>query len=110
MHADISQRVLSVYLVPTIQAIIDGTWAPEAYYGTMADGYIDLAPLTKNVTDEAKAKVEEVRAQIVAGSFPIFTGPISDNEGNVVVADGTSLDRTEIWKTEYLVAGVTASE
>ncbi|MDR1043076.1 MAG: BMP family ABC transporter substrate-binding protein [Clostridiales Family XIII bacterium] len=98
------------YLVPTIQKILDGTWAPESYYGTMADGYVELSPLTKNVTDEAKAKVEEVQATIKDGSFKIFTGPIEDNEGNEVVPAGKSLDRGEIWATEYLVKGVTASE
>jgi basic membrane protein A len=98
------------YLTKTIGAVLDGTWAPESYYGTMQDGYIMLSPLTKNVTDEAKAKVEEVSAKIVAGTFPIFTGPITDNEGNEVVAAGESLDRAGIWQIEYLVKGVTASE
>ncbi|MDR1796736.1 MAG: BMP family ABC transporter substrate-binding protein [Clostridiales Family XIII bacterium] len=98
-----------VFLVPTIQAIIDGTWTPESYYGSLADGYVDLAPLTANVTEEAKAKVAEVRAQFEAGE-PVFVGPIEDNAGNVVVAEGESLDRAGIWSMEYLVKGVTASE
>ena len=98
------------FLIPTIQAIMDGTWAPESYYGTMADGYVALSPMTNNVTAEAKAKVEEVQALIKAGNFPIFTGPIYDNQGNEVVAAGESLDRGGIWEIEYHVKGVTASE
>ena len=98
------------YLITAIGKVLDGTWAPESYYGTMKDGYLGLAPLTKNVTAEAKAKVEEVSAQIESGSFPIFTGPIFDNAGNEVVAAGESLDRGGIWQIEYLVKGVTASE
>lgn len=96
-----------VYLIPAIQSIIDGTFAPESYYGTMADGYISLAPLTANVSEEAKAKVEEIQEKILAGEFPIFVGPISDNAGNVKVADGETLDRAAIWTTDYLVKGVT---
>ncbi|MDR0851868.1 MAG: BMP family ABC transporter substrate-binding protein [Clostridiales Family XIII bacterium] len=99
-----------VYLIPAIQAIIDGTWKPEAYYGTMADGYVDLAPLTKNVSDEAKAKVGEISGKIKAGAFPIFVGPIKDNAGNEVVPEGTTLDHAGIWSMEYLVEGVSASE
>lgn len=98
-----------VFLVPTIQKIIDGTWKPESYYGTMADGYISLSPLTKNVTDESKAKVAEIEAKFKAGD-PVFVGPIEDNEGNVVVKEGESLDRAGIWKMEYLVKGVTATK
>jgi basic membrane protein A len=99
-----------VFLIPTIQSIIDGTWSPESYYGTMADEYVDLAPLTKNVSAEAKAKVDEVMAKIKAGEFPIFVGPINDNAGNVKVPEGQTLDRAGIWETDYLVEGVTASE
>jgi len=98
------------FLIPTIRAIMDGTWKPESYYGTMKEGYISLAPLTKNVTAEAKAKVEEVQAKIEAGNFPIFTGPIYDNQGNEVVPAGVSLDRGGIWEMEYHVKGVNASE
>jgi basic membrane protein A len=99
-----------VYLVPTIQKIIDGTYTPESYYGTMADGYVGLAPLTDLVPDDVKAKVEEVQAKIVAGEFPIFVGPIKDNAGNVVVQEGETLDRAAIWQMEYLVEGVTATD
>ncbi|MCL1896852.1 MAG: BMP family ABC transporter substrate-binding protein [Clostridiales bacterium] len=98
------------YLIPAIRSVMDGTWKPDSYYGTIADGYIDLAPMTKNVTDEAKAKVEEIKAQIEANQYPIFTGPIFDNEDNEVVPEGVSLDRGGIWQMEYLVKGVTASE
>ena len=99
-----------VFLIPTIQAMMDDEWTPESYYGTMADGYMALAPLTKNVTDDAKAKVKEVQEKIVNGEFPIFVGPISDNKGNIVVKEGETLDRAGIWKTDYLVKGVTATD
>ena len=99
-----------VFLIPTVQAILDGTWTPESYYGTMADGYIDLAPLTKNVSDEAKAKVEEIKAKIIAGDYPIFTGPIEYADGSVLVESGKSLDRAGIWTIDKVVKGVNAPE
>ncbi len=97
------------YLVPTIEKIIAGNYVPEAYYGTMADGYIGLAPLTDLVSGEAKTKVEEVQAQIVAGNYPIFVGPLKDNQGNEVVPDGEALTtHDEIWAMEYILEGITA--
>ncbi len=96
------------FLIPTIQAILDGNWTPESYYGTMADGYVDLAPMTDLVPADTKAAVEEVKAQMVAGEKPIFVGPIYDNEGNLVVAEGKTLDRAGIWEINYLIKGVTA--
>ncbi|MBK5247762.1 MAG: BMP family ABC transporter substrate-binding protein, partial [Peptostreptococcaceae bacterium] len=96
------------FLIPTIEAIMAGTWTPESYYGTMADGYVDLAPMTDLVPAETQATVNEVKAKIEAGEFPIFVGPIYDNAGNLVVKEGETLDRDGIWKINYLVKGVSA--
>lgn len=98
-----------IYYVAQIQKVIDGTWAPESYYGTMADGYIGLLPLTDVAPAGAKEKVDEVQAKIIAGEFPIFTGPIYDQNGTEVVAAGKSLTREEIWTMNYLVKGVQGS-
>lgn len=95
------------FLIPTIQAILDGKWKPESYYGTIKDGYVDLAPMTDLVSDEAKAKVEEVKKQMQEGKFKVFVGPIKDNKGKVRVEKGQSLDRKKIWKINYLVEGAT---
>lgn len=97
------------FYIKTIQAILDGTWTPESYYGTMADGYVGLAELSDLVSPDAKAKVEEVQAKILAGEFPIFVGPIKDNEGNIVVEEGVTLDRAGIWSMNYLVEGATGA-
>ncbi|MEI8217099.1 MAG: BMP family ABC transporter substrate-binding protein [Eubacteriales bacterium] len=98
-----------VYYVAQIQKVIDGTWKPESYYGNMADGYIGLLPLTDVAPAGAKEKVAEIQAKIIAGQFPIFTGPIYDQSGKEVVPAGKSLTREEIWKMDYLVKGVQGS-
>lgn len=98
-----------IYYVAQIQKVIDGTWKPESYYGTMADGYIGLLPLTAVAPEGAQAKVDEIQAKIIAGTFPIFTGPIFDQTGKEVVPDAKSLTREEIWKMDYFVKGVQGS-
>ena len=98
-----------VYYIDQIQKVMDGTWKPESYYGNMADGYIGLLPLTDIAPPGAKEKVAEIQAKIIAGEFPIFTGPIYDQAGKEVVAAGKSLTREEIWKMDYLVKGVQGS-
>jgi basic membrane protein A len=98
------------YLVPTIEKVIGGTYVPESYYGTMQDGYVDLAEMSDLVPEEAKTKVEEIAQQMKDGTFKVFSGEIKDNQGNVVVAEGESLDRAGIWQIEYLVEGVTGRD
>jgi len=98
-----------VYYIKAVQEIMDGTWKPESYYGTMADGYVSLAEMTDLVPADVQAKVKEVEAKIKAGEFPIFVGPIKDNAGNIVVPEGTTLDRAGIWSMDYLVEGATGA-
>jgi len=96
------------YYVDQIKAIKDGTWKSDAYHGGIKEGICDLAPLTDVAPAESKAKVEEVKAKIVDGSFQVFTGPIYDQTGAVKVAEGKSLTYDEIMSTDmnWFVKGV----
>ncbi|MDO4552588.1 MAG: BMP family ABC transporter substrate-binding protein [Bacillota bacterium] len=101
-----------VYLIDQIQQIMDGTWAPTSYYGTMADGYVDLAPFTDLVPEDVVAQVEEVKAQMLAGEFAPFSGPIEYNdsyegadEDGILCEEGQTLTRAEIWSIDGLVQG-----
>ena len=98
------------FLIRAIGDVMDGVWSPEPYYGNMQERYVALAPMTKNVSDEARAVVEDVQAAIMAGYFPVFQGPIYDNQDREVVAEGVSLGRAEIRRMGYLVWGVVVEE
>ncbi len=98
------------YYVSQIQAVLDGTWVPAITYGGLKDGFIDFAPYGPDVTPEIQALVEERKAQIGDGSFDMFAGPISDNAGNVVIADGDTIAFDKrIDCCQWLVEGVVGS-
>lgn len=94
-----------VYLIKSIQAIMDGTWKPESYYGTMKDGYVDLAPLTDLVPADVKTAVEAAKAEMIAGTLTPFSGKIEYNDGTVLCEEGQTLDRAAIWSIDKLVKG-----
>lgn len=97
------------YLIPVIDRIIEGDYLAESYYGSMADGYVDLAPMTDLVPQDVQDAVNEVKEQMSAGNFPVFVGPIEDVDGNILVAEGEVLDRDGIWTVmQSLVKGVNA--
>ncbi|MEM9714085.1 MAG: BMP family ABC transporter substrate-binding protein [Actinomycetota bacterium] len=99
-----------VYYVEQIQAVIDGTWEPELSYGGLAAGYITAAPYGPDVTPEILELVEEARQGIIDGTLDPFAGPISDNEGNVVIAEGETIPFEErINCCQWLVEGVNGS-
>lgn len=98
-----------VFYIKTVQEILDGTWTPESYYGNMKDGYVGLAEMSDLVPADVQAAVKDAQAKIESGELKPFTGPIKDNAGNIVVPEGTTLDRAGIWQINYLVEGATGA-
>jgi basic membrane protein A len=90
-----------------VQSVVDGTFEPEISFGGIADGFIDFAPYGPAVTPEMIAEIDEVKAQIIDGSFDMFAGPIMDNEGNVAIAEGETIPFNErIECCQFFVEGV----
>ena len=94
------------YYVDQVQAIMDGTWKAESYWGGMDEGIVKLAPLTDNAPAEAKALVEKVQEEIIAGTQKIFVGPIKDQTGAVKVPDGVMMTDVEMLSFDWFVQGV----
>jgi basic membrane protein A and related proteins len=94
------------YYTAQVKAVIAGTWKPEAYWGGMADGVVDLAPLTANAPKGAQAAVDKIKAQIIAGKFDVWAGPIKDQTGAVRIAKGATLDDKGQLSLDWLVEGI----
>ncbi|GFZ31993.1 BMP family ABC transporter substrate-binding protein [Clostridium zeae] len=93
------------YYVKVVKSIMDGSWKSGKYWGEYADGVVDLAPLTANAPENAKAAVEKAEADIKAGKG-IFVGPINDQKGAVKVESGKTLTDDEVWNMNWFVQGV----
>ncbi|MXW42179.1 MAG: BMP family ABC transporter substrate-binding protein [Acidimicrobiia bacterium] len=97
------------YYTRVIEAVQDGSYEPGAYWGGMADGIVDLAPLADDVPEAVVAEIEQVRQALEAGTWDVFTGEIVDQDGNVVVAEGETMNDGDMLGMEFLVAGVVGS-
>ena len=62
--------------------------------------------LAEDVPADAKAKLEEVKAGLKAGTFPIWKGPISDNTGKEVLAADQVADDKFLSGINFYVKGV----
>ncbi len=83
----------SAYYTSAVQSIIDGKWDCTNYYGGMAEGLVDIAPLASDLcTPEMQTKVDEAKAKILDGSFNVFDGVIETNDGKTVGTEGGTLD------------------
>ena len=95
-----------------------------AYYGGLAEGFVDVSPLTENCAPNTQKAVDAVKELIVSGQWDVFSGvklniaadgtvtmvdaPLMDNAGNeIVAAGGPSVEDGVITGSmNYLVAGV----
>ena len=71
------------------QEVLDGTWKPEKIFLTMADGLVDLSPLSENCAEGTAEAIEAARAKIVSGEFDVFEGPLYDNQGNQILDENS---------------------
>ena len=94
------------YYIKAIEDVKNGTWQTTRTVWGVKEGLNDLIKINDVVPAEAKAKVEEIKAGLKAGTFEPFTGPIMDNTGKEVLAAGAQADQA--WKDgiNFFVKGV----
>jgi basic membrane protein A len=88
--------------------IKSGQSYPHLLRGGFKEGFIKLSPYGVAVSEAAKAKAEAAKAKLTDGTLVIYTGPIKDNAGKIVIPEGTVEKQTDInlEKMNYLVEGV----
>lgn len=95
------------YYKKAVEDMIAGVWEPELYYGGIAEGMLVEAAYGPAVTQAVLDAIEEKKQELISGSFEVFRGPISDNDGVERVADGESLGLVEVqgccdWLVSFL--------
>ena len=92
----------------TAEAVLAGTWRPQAVWGGMRDGFVRLAPLGPRAVPGTAALVEAAARRIVDGSLQPFAGRLVDNHGRERQSHGTMGD-AEIASMNWFVEGVAGS-
>ena len=103
----------SPYYIAKVGAVLDGTWETGTYFGDISECdatgcAVGMAPFT-NMPDDVRAKAQEVKDAITAGTYFAFTGPLKDNTGKLQLADGEIADRMHLDTMNYYVEGIDAS-
>lgn len=96
------------HLIPTIQAIENGTWEPNPYgaFVGIKEGVIGLAPINESVPADVVERVKAAEAAIRAGEMTPFDGPLKNQKGEMILEEGASLDDGQLWSMNYFVEGV----
>jgi basic membrane protein A len=97
------------FYVQTAKAVAGGTCPNDEYYGSMADGMVTLASFGDSVDADTQALIAEKAAAIIDGSFAPFQGPVTDQDGNEVVAADVRPELLDLLGMSYFVKGVIGS-
>ena len=94
------------YYIKATKDALDGKWATGSVWWGVKEGAIDLVSMASDVPADAKAKVDEVRAGLKAGTFHPWTGPIVDQSGKELIAKGVVADDKFLSGVKFYVKGV----
>ncbi len=95
------------YYIQQTRAALDGSWkgGGAAWWGHK-EGAIDMVSIAEDVPAETKARIDEIKAGLKAGTFSIWTGPIVGQDGKEVLAKDVVADDKFLGGVNFYVKGV----
>lgn len=93
------------YYIESVKQAIEGTWETHEVWGSMEEGFVGLADFSPLVPDDVIELVEEAKAAIFAGD-DVFCGPIFNQAGEEMVAEGECMTDGEMLSITWFVEGV----
>jgi simple sugar transport system substrate-binding protein len=101
--------VWAPYYIRTVQAVMDGTWKSEDYWGGLAADTLQIASINDDLPADVKAAIATTQAKIKSGELKPFTGPMKDNKGHEMIPAGHSLTGAETAGIMWYVEGIDAT-
>ncbi|HSM73847.1 MAG TPA: BMP family ABC transporter substrate-binding protein [Desulfobacterales bacterium] len=89
-----------------VTAVRDGSWTSQSHWYGMDKGMVALSPMTELVPQAVQDMVMAKKAEITAGTFKVFTGPISDQAGTLRIPAGESAADEALLGMDWFVRGV----
>jgi len=93
------------YYTQRVQAVLDGTWESVSAWEGIEEEMVKMAPYT-NLPDDVVAMAEATEASIVSGEFHPFTGPIHNQAGDLIVAEGEAMPDGDLLGMDWYVQGI----
>ena len=94
------------YYKKAIKEALDGTWKVETNWWGMKEGSIDVVAFGDMVPADLKKMAEDKKAEIKAGTFNVWTGPLTGSDGKEVLAKDAKGDDKFIAGIMFYVKGV----
>lgn len=96
----------SPYYKKAVNDVLNKTWKTEVTKWGVKEGVNDLIKVPDSVPEAARKKVAEIKEQMKAGTFEVFSGPIVDSAGKERMAKDQKADDAWKGKIDFYVRGV----
>ncbi|MNR37562.1 Purine-binding protein precursor [compost metagenome] len=97
------------YYKKITQDTLAGTWSTGQDWWGVKEGAMDLVSIADDVPQDLKDKVNAAKAGLKDGTFHIWKGPLKDNAGKELLAEGSNGDHAFLSGINFYVAGVDGS-
>jgi basic membrane protein A and related proteins len=97
------------YYIRRVQALLDGTWTSEDFWGGLNTGTVVMTPFNPAIPADVQALATQAIEDIKSGKRHSFAGPFKDQSGKVMVAEGKTASDPDILGMAYYVEGVQGS-
>jgi len=94
------------YYIKATRDALEGKWATGQTWWGVKEGAIDMVSVAADVPEDAKKKLDEVKAGLKDGSYQIWKGPLVNNAGKEVLAKDAVADDKFLGGINWYVKGV----
>jgi basic membrane protein A and related proteins len=94
------------YYIKATKDVLAGTWSKGESWWGVKEGAVDLVSISPKVPSETLAEIKKLKAGLSDGSFHPWTGPISNQAGQEVLAANVRADDAFLRKIDFYVQGV----
>src|SRR5690606_19545405 len=94
------------YYIERTRAVMEGTWKSHDVWHGLKEGMVQMAPYGDAVPQEVRDAADAVKNAIIDGSLHPFQGPIRNQAGEVVVAEGEVVSDKDLLGMNWYVEGV----
>ena len=97
----------SPYYIKATRDVLEGKWTGNSgvWWG-VKEGAIDIVSIADDVPEDTKKKVEEIKAGLKAGTFSIWKGPITGQDGKELLKKDEIADDKFLSGINFYVKGV----
>ena len=101
------EDVWGPYYAARAQAVVDGTWSSQDTWQGFKEGMVEMSPYNKKLlSNDLIAEANKIEKSIEDGSLHSFEGPIYNQAGELVVAEGEVADDGMLAGMMFYVQGI----